>query len=73
MMNTDELRRGFGSSAGRVSQVSAYHKALNEAADEIDRLRAELKTWHDFGRGLAHNGMNGLTVPVEANPTKADA
>lgn len=41
-MDTDRLRRGFGTALGRATQVAIYHKNLTEAAGEIDRLRAEM-------------------------------
>lgn len=41
-MDTNAIRRGFGSAAGRAAQISAYHKHLVQAANEIDRLRAAL-------------------------------
>ena len=40
-MDTNALRKGFGSASGRNAQIAAYHAALNEAADEIDKLREE--------------------------------
>jgi hypothetical protein len=40
-VDTNALRRGFGSAAGLRRQIGAYHKACNKAADEIDRLRLE--------------------------------
>lgn len=42
-MDTKALRKGFGCAAGRSAQIDAYSRACNEAADEIDRLRAEAK------------------------------
>lgn len=33
------MRKGFGTGAGRTEQLRAYHQALREAADEIDRLQ----------------------------------
>ena len=41
-METQKLRAGFGSAAGRTAQISAYNRACIDAADEIDRLRAAL-------------------------------
>lgn len=38
MMDTKMLRKGFGAAAGKKAQIAAYHKACNDAADEIDRL-----------------------------------
>ena len=38
-MNTQKLRKGFGTANGRENQVAAYHIACGKAADEIDRLR----------------------------------
>lgn len=38
-MDTNELRKGFGTSAGKRLQVEAYSRACCDAADEIDRLR----------------------------------
>lgn len=62
-MTTDEMRKGFGSAAGRAAQVAAYHKALNVAADEIDRLQRIIdgrpainaglpQTYIDWSRGI---------------------
>ena len=41
-MDTKELRKGFGTAAGRKAQLGAYHGALVAAANEIDRLREAL-------------------------------
>lgn len=51
-MNTDELRKGFGSAAGRAAQFAAYHKALNAAADEIDRLQRIIDSRPAINAGL---------------------
>lgn len=46
-MDTKKLRKGFGLAAGRNAQLDAYFKACNEAADEIDRLRALVDIGYD--------------------------
>ena len=51
-MTTDEMREGFGSAAGRAAQVAAYHKALTEAANEIDRLQRIIDSRPAINAGL---------------------
>jgi hypothetical protein len=51
-MDTAELRKGFGTAAGRPAQVAAYHKALNEAANEIDRLQRIIDSRPAINAGL---------------------
>jgi hypothetical protein len=51
-MTTDEMRKGFGTSAGRPAQVAAYHKALTEAANEIDRLQRIIDSRPAINAGL---------------------
>lgn len=51
-MTTDEMRKGFGSAAGTAAQVAAYHKALNVAADEIDRLQRIIDSRPAINAGL---------------------
>ncbi|SBT10704.1 hypothetical protein PROAA_610064 [Candidatus Propionivibrio aalborgensis] len=46
-MDTKKLRKGFGFADGRNAQLDAYFKACNEAADEIDRLRALVDIGYD--------------------------
>jgi len=40
------------------------------AADEIDRLREELKGWHDFGRAIAACAGNFTVLKVPNAPVK---
>ncbi|MFA6204522.1 MAG: hypothetical protein WC710_15195 [Gallionella sp.] len=51
-MNTNDLRRGFGTAMGRSRQVSAYHNALFKAADEIDRLQRIIDSRPAINAGL---------------------
>lgn len=51
-MTTDQMRKGFGTSAGRSAQVAAYHKALTEAANEIDRLQRIIDSRPAINDGL---------------------
>lgn len=51
-INTKELRKGFGTAMGRSRQVSAYHHALNQAADEIDRLQRIIDSRPAINAGL---------------------
>jgi hypothetical protein len=41
-VDTNALRRGFGSAAGASQRICAYHQACVKAADEIDCLAAKL-------------------------------
>jgi hypothetical protein len=61
-LDTAELRKGFGTAAGRAAQVYAYHKALTAAADEIDRLR----TGDTCGRAC-----EGMAYRIEARRLRA--
>jgi len=54
----------FSHSREAMSALQRLVDAADDGAHEIERLRAELKKWHDFGRAMAAVGLNGLTVPV---------
>lgn len=41
-MDTQALRKGFGTAAGKQAQLASYHRACNEAANEIDRLQCTI-------------------------------
>ena len=51
-VTTDEMRKGFGTAKGRAAQVLAYHKALTEAANEIDRLQRIIDSRPAINAGL---------------------
>lgn len=51
-MTTHEMRKCFGTAAGRTAQVSAYHRALTEAANEIDRLQRIIDSRPAINSGL---------------------
>ena len=51
-MTTDEMRKGFGTAAGKAAQVAAYHKTLTEAANEIDRLQRIIDSRPAINAGL---------------------
>jgi hypothetical protein len=60
-VDTNALRRGFGSAAGISAQLGAYHQACNKAADEIDRLRLEVACEKNRFVGLADNYADDLS------------
>lgn len=51
-IDTAELRKGFSKAAGRHTQVTAYHKALTQAAEEIDRLQRIIDSRPAINAGL---------------------
>lgn len=70
-MTTDEMRKGFGSATGKAAQVSAYHKALNVAADEIDRLQRIIDSRPAINAGLPETYIQWSQGVMQTDITQA--